>query len=202
MAVDTEASKPACGHRRHSRPFTGSTLLFLRAGFACEDEPPVPPPPEPASISVSPTEVVLRALHDTTRLTAVVVDEDGDVIENYDVMWSTTDTSVATVSKSGLVRAAGAGEAAITATAGSVSATVAITVILNRDREALVALYEAAGGPDWASSEGWLSDAPLSDWHGVGTDENGRVVEIDLGGNGLKGTIPPKIEHLTELKNT
>ncbi len=200
MALDTAASKPACGHGRQSRPFTGGAVLFLLAGFACEDEPTLPPRPEPASITVSPAEVVFRVLHDTTRLTAVVLDEDGDVIEDYDVVWSAGDTSVATVSGSGLVRATGAGETVVTATADSVSATAAVTVILDRDREALVALYEATGGPDWVSSEGWLSDAPFSDWHGVTTDENGRVVEIDLGDNGLKGTIPPEIEHLTELR--
>ena len=48
------------------------------------------------------------------------------------------------------------------------------------DRAALIALYEATGGPNWKKSENWLSDAPLSDWHGVTTDRNGRVMELML----------------------
>ena len=51
---------------------------------------------------------------------------------------------------------------------------------LETDREALVALYNATGGPDWSSNNNWLSDVPISEWEGVTTDDNGRVTRLGL----------------------
>ena len=55
------------------------------------------------------------------------------------------------------------------------------------DRDVLVALYDAAGGPNWERKANWGSDAPLSDWHGVKANDQGRVVELDLSSNKLRG---------------
>ena len=38
------------------------------------------------------------------------------------------------------------------------------------DHAALVALYNATDGPNWANNDNWLSDRPLGEWHGVATD--------------------------------
>ena len=46
----------------------------------------------------------------------------------------------------------------------------------------------------------WLSDAPLGEWHGVTTDETGRVTELDLSGNALAGSFPGEIANLTGLR--
>ena len=46
------------------------------------------------------------------------------------------------------------------------------------DREALIALYNATGGPNWSNNTNWLSDAPLDQWHGVTTDGTGRVARL------------------------
>ena len=67
------------------------------------------------------------------------------------------------------------------------------------DREALVALYNATGGPNWNASNNWLSDAPISEWGGVSTDGNGRVTTLTLGGNQLSGEIPPELGNLVNL---
>ena len=70
------------------------------------------------------------------------------------------------------------------------------------DREILVALYDATGGPDWRFNLNWLTDAPLGEWVGVGVDHLGRVVELDLAFQSLAGTIPPELgslDNLTEL---
>ena len=48
------------------------------------------------------------------------------------------------------------------------------------DREALSALYNAAGGPDWSRTDYWLTDEPLNEWYGVTTGEDGRVTELNL----------------------
>ena len=59
------------------------------------------------------------------------------------------------------------------------------------DRETLVALYNATGGPNWRSNNNWLSDVPISQWEGVTTDDNGRVTILALLLNQLSGEIPP-----------
>ncbi len=66
------------------------------------------------------------------------------------------------------------------------------------EREALVALYNATGGPNWTRQDKWLTDAPISQWQGVQV-ENGQVVILDLGVNNLRGTLPPALLHLPGL---
>ena len=68
------------------------------------------------------------------------------------------------------------------------------------DREVLEALYHATGGPAWSNRTNWLSEAPLSDWFGVGTDGNGQVTILSLRDNQLSGTIPPELSGLTSLQ--
>ena len=73
------------------------------------------------------------------------------------------------------------------------------------DRDILVALYNAVGGPAWIRSDNWLTDRPLSEWSGVDADGSGRVRELDLGGNNLTGSIPPELgslAYLTDLNVT
>ena len=67
------------------------------------------------------------------------------------------------------------------------------------DRDALVAQYNAAGGPGWTDATNWLSDGPLDTWYGVET-ANDRVTKLDLcgpDGNNLRGTIAPELGNLT-----
>ena len=189
--------------RRFSpRLVAAAAAVVLVVIGACED--PVPPPPEPASITLSPTTVELTSVRETARIRAVVIDEQGDTLTDYAVDWATSDTSVAAVSQAGLVRAVDSGTAQITATAGAVSAaatvTVVIDVVIDVERDALVALYESTGGDDWDINRGWLSDGPLSAWHGVETNSDGQVVELYLFDNSLSGSLPPEIGNLTELR--
>ena len=67
------------------------------------------------------------------------------------------------------------------------------------DREALVALYNATGGPNWNSNHYWLSDVPISGWSGVNTDDNGRVNYLLRRDNQLSGEIPPDLGNLFNL---
>ena len=69
------------------------------------------------------------------------------------------------------------------------------------DRAVLVALYEATGGSNWIRSDKWLTAAPLNAWHGVGTDESGRVRRLSLPGNGLTGEIPSELGDLAGLES-
>ena len=67
------------------------------------------------------------------------------------------------------------------------------------DRDILVALYDASGGPNWTNNENWLTDAPLGDWHGVQVDSEGRVDSLSLLANALAGSIPPELGSLANL---
>ena len=67
------------------------------------------------------------------------------------------------------------------------------------DRAALVALYNATDGDDWTNKANWLSNAPLSEWHGVWTNNQGRVTRIDLEGNNLSGSVPSELQSLAYL---
>ena len=67
------------------------------------------------------------------------------------------------------------------------------------DRAALVALYNATGGANWTDNTNWLSTGPVGEWHGVTTNDDGRVTEIDLGENQLTGIVPTSLGDLSEL---
>jgi hypothetical protein len=66
-------------------------------------------------------------------------------------------------------------------------------------RAALGALFRGAGGQSWAYKAGWMTDAALGGWHGVGT-QIGMVTVIDLGGNALSGAIPAELGELRALR--
>ena len=48
-------------------------------------------------------------------------------------------------------------------------------------------------------SDNWLSDAPLGEWAGINTDDDGRVTVLNLEGNGLSGEVPPELGSLSNL---
>ena len=68
------------------------------------------------------------------------------------------------------------------------------------ERATLTALYDATGGQDWKTNDGWLSDAPLDQWLRVTTAEDGRVTSLDVGSNRLSGKIPAELGNLQRLK--
>ncbi|MCY3989947.1 MAG: fibronectin type III domain-containing protein [Caldilineaceae bacterium] len=68
------------------------------------------------------------------------------------------------------------------------------------ERDALIALYHATGGANWAQDGNWLTDEPLGSWRGVTTDRNGSVIELDLNRNLLSGYIPAGLGSLPHLK--
>ena len=137
-----------------------------------------------------------------------VKDGDGNVMTGVEITWSTDASEVATVDADGLIIAAGAGTAMITATAGDLSASITVTVDRPPepkpaesadDRAALVAFYESVGCDNWVISANWVSDKPMAEWYGISINHEGRVVAIALGNNGLEGSIPPEIGQLTGM---
>ena len=161
------------------------------------------------SMTVSPMADTV-SLRDTLRLVAEAYDETGHPVEGAVFAWSTSDTAVATVDSTGLVRGAGEGTATITAIVGDASGTSEITVF-HPDRAALVALYNATDGPNWVDNTNWLTDAPLREWYGVVADAKGGVVRLELSGrwdnearverhHGLSGVIPAELANLSNLE--
>ncbi len=67
------------------------------------------------------------------------------------------------------------------------------------DRAALVAFYEATNGQRWENNINWLSDEPIEAWFGVSADSNGRVTQLNLRWNGLRGAIPAEFGTLANL---
>ena len=67
------------------------------------------------------------------------------------------------------------------------------------DRAVLVELYNATDGANWADNTNWLSDEPMREWHGVTTDDEGRVTEVILFRNQLTGGIPAELGNLSNL---
>ncbi len=89
-------------------------------------EPP-PPPPTVGSVTVSPPSASIL-VGATTTLTAVVKDEQGNVMTGQVVTWSTNNAATATVSSSGVVTGVAGGSAVISATASGKSGSSSITV--------------------------------------------------------------------------
>ena len=153
------------------------------------------------SVEVSPSAETI-AIGTTRQLSAEAFDENGQAVAGAEFSWESDDDAVAMVDGSGLVTGVAEGTATITASSGSAQGTAAITVanaVASSDRGILEAFYHATGGPNWGNSYNWLTDAPISEWHGVDTDAQGRVTEIYLTFNDLSGSLPAELGNLASL---
>ena len=95
-------------------------------------------------------------------------------------------------------------EGTITITGGNATQTITVKQsglkeILEKEREVLIALYNAAGGDNWTYNDNWCSDKPVGEWWGVVTNYRGQVTNISVSGNNLKGYIPEEIGNLQSL---
>lgn len=70
-------------------------------------------------------------------------------------------------------------------------------VVNESDSLALVAIYNATGGPNWLNKSNWLV-GEIKDWEGVKIT-NGRVTKLDLTFSNVVGNMPPELANLTEL---
>lgn len=161
-------------------------------------EPPRPEPPRPTTVVVSPSTLQFGAIGETAQLRAEVRDQNERPMTGVAVTWASSDPAVATVDATGLVRAVADGSASITATAGSATGQAAVSV-MDLDRAVLVTFYRATAGESWRRSDNWLSAAPLGEWFGVRTDDQGRVIELNLQHNNVSGPLVPGLGSLSEL---
>jgi uncharacterized protein YjdB len=94
---------------------------------AVTDPPPPPPPPAVASVTVAPTSATVER-GSTVQLTATVRDASGNVLTGRAVSWTSSNTSAATVSGSGLVTGVAAGSATVSATSEGKSGSSNVTI--------------------------------------------------------------------------
>jgi Leucine-rich repeat (LRR) protein len=73
--------------------------------------------------------------------------------------------------------------------------------IQQKERDALIALYNSTNGSKWFQKDGWSGAAGTEcSWYGVYcNDSNSAVVEIYLSWNGLSGNIAPALGSLSQL---
>ena len=142
---------------------------------------------------------VVLALALTAALAACGSDEPSGVTGPDRTTSTPTETPV---SPSPTPTTPGAGDApTATDTPGPAAATAppAASGSVETDRAVLAALYDATDGENWEDSENWLSDAPLGQWYGVATNNDGRVTTLDLYSNELSGEIPSELGSLSNL---
>jgi hypothetical protein len=69
------------------------------------------------------------------------------------------------------------------------------------ERGILELFYMYTHGDQWKESTNWLSDRPLGEWHGIRTNDEGRVWSISLPDNNLRGQIPEMLFQVECLKH-
>ena len=66
--------------------------------------------------------------------------------------------------------------------------------------DALMALYDSAGGDNWDNKENWGTGCPCeNNWYGITCNDSGRVSQLNLGSNNLVGPIPNEFCNLPNL---
>jgi len=110
----------------------GLTLLSIPLLFGCGDgggnPDPDPDPPKADSIALSPDSISFDAIGDTLRVTAVVLDQYGDVMPGIVIIWASDDATVAGVDQTGLVTSVRNGETEVRAQGGTVRNGLSVEV--------------------------------------------------------------------------
>jgi hypothetical protein len=71
--------------------------------------------------------------------------------------------------------------------------------VIQSDRDALIAIYDALDGDNWTNKTNWKAEGiPVEDWYGV-TVTGDRVTGLNLRVNNLRGEFPDELTDLTEL---
>ncbi len=115
--------------------FGGILCLLLLVLTTCgkdsptKPSPPAPPTPVATRITVIPASSNLEEIYQTVQLRATVFDQNNNTIAGASVVWSSSNTVVASVGLQGLVTALKNGTSQITAQSGSVSGVATVTVM-------------------------------------------------------------------------
>ena len=80
----------------------------------------------------------------------------------------------------------------------AIDVEVGCTCDTNRDRTALINLYNSTNGNNWINA--WNLNLSMDSWYGVTLNSEGCVKELILENQNLSGTIPREIGNLLELE--
>ncbi|MHB1194313.1 MAG: Ig-like domain-containing protein [Longimicrobiales bacterium] len=108
--------------------YAALAATLVLAACPGDDGPTEPLEPVVATVMVTPASATLEAIGATTQFQAAAKDAAGNVVTGKTVAWASSNTSVATLSASGLATAVAPGNAAITATVSGVAGSAVITV--------------------------------------------------------------------------
>ena len=148
-------------HRWHLAP-----LLLVGLSAACGD--PTHPNRAPEAGSTIPDQTVAVGDSVWMDVSYYFGDPDGDEL-TYSAATSAAAVAAAAISGSTVtISGVAKGAANLTVTARdpgglSAQAPFTVTVVADPEREALVALYEAADGPNWIENANWLTEEPLGE---------------------------------------
>ena len=181
----------------------GKATIIASAGEA-SGEAVVTVAQQAATLELAPPDTV-RTYGDTARVAARSSDVNGHAIPPTLLTWTSGDTRIVTVDSTGLVTATGNGTASVSAWSGPFRVSVDVTVYdlaeaRKTDREVLMILFNGGRNHVWRSKENWGTEAPLSTWAGVSTDEEGRVTALSLPENQIGGEIPSELGNLDRLE--
>lgn len=177
---------------------------------SCGDSPVAPFVPVASTVAIQPTSVGLSWLGETTVVEATVRDQNGDAMGGVDLVWSSADAAIATVSEFGAVTARGDGTTVVTARVGAIIGTVSVsvardvaTLLLGADSvvladpgdDAALMLFAADAGGAEISTAGvvWSS----SDSTIVSVDQDGVVTAVSTGLVTITATAGGVSESLT-----
>jgi hypothetical protein len=169
------------------RCLLGFASLVLITLVACKKDGTSPA--VPTSIVVSPTSISFSSINETRQLSATVLDQRGDTMTGQTSTWTSSDGAVATVSGTGLVRAAGNGSAQVTARSGGLT-SAATTVTVTQVAVAIVMV----SGDDQSGQPSAALSAPIvvrvNDQ--LGSPVSGRTVDFVVI-SGAGSVTPPSM---------
>lgn len=157
--------------------------------------------PTPVSMAIAPLAIEFASLGDTVALTATALDAEGNEIEGLAFVWSSTDTTVASVDALGRVVSVDNGTVDVTAARAAASAVItariaqvaeslevlpAVDTVAVGDSIALIALAADANGYTIAAAA-----APAFDW----TSATPELVAVDA--TGLAAALAPGVAAVT-----
>jgi uncharacterized protein YjdB len=120
-------------------------IFAVRGQVALTVAPPLPGTTPVASVTVTPLSTTLEA-GESRQLNAITKDFAGNTLVDREVVWSTSDEAVATISPTGLVTALAAGTAILEASSESKHAAVALNVTAPIDTEITITIANPLAG--------------------------------------------------------
>ena len=123
----TDERKRQVSTGRYRLRRTGTLLLLVGVLSGCDLL--TGSQPQPRTIAIFPSVVTFDAIGSTQSLSAEVRDQNDQILQSAVVQWSSSDAAIASVSEVGRVTATGNGVATITASAGTASGSIGVSVI-------------------------------------------------------------------------